>query len=338
MANDPGEGTMKLPRRQFLHLTAVAVGLLAFSCNAWAQTYPNKTITIVVPAAAGGPTDTVTRLVSESMSRTLGAQIVIENIGGAGGTIGITRAAKAPADGYTLMLYHIGLSTSASLYDNLRYDTLNDFDSIGRVTDVPMTVVGKSALAPRNIAELIAFVKERQQGVTYAHAGIGSASHLCELLLSNALGIKLTTVSYRGTGPAMNDLLGGQIDMMCDQTTNTTNQIKEGRIKGYAVTTSARISALRDLPTLDEAGLKGFEVSAWHALWAPKGTPKEATDKLVAALQAALKDAKVIERFASLGTEPVEMAKATPAALKAQLEAEVVKWGKVIKAAGVKGE
>jgi tripartite-type tricarboxylate transporter receptor subunit TctC len=329
---------MKRPRRQFLHLTVVAAGLLAFACIASAQTYPNKPITIVVPAAAGGPTDTVTRLVSESMSRTLGAQIVIENIGGAGGTIGITRAAKAPADGYTLMLYHIGLSTSASLYDNLRYDTLNDFDSIGRITDVPMTVVGKSTLAPRNIAELIAFVKERQQGVTYAHAGIGSASHLCELLLSSALGVKLTTVSYRGTGPAMNDLLGGQIDMMCDQTTNTTNQIKEGRIKGYAVTTSARISALRDLPTLDEAGLKGFEVSAWHALWAPKGTPKEATDKLVAALQAALKDAKVIDRFANLGTEPVEMAKATPAALKAQLEAEVVKWGKVIKAAGVKGE
>src|SRR5262245_43662044 len=294
---------MKRPRRLYLQLAALAAGVLALSSIATAQTYPNKAITIVVPAAAGGPTDTVTRLVSESMGRTLGAQIVIENVGGAGGTIGITRAAKAPADGYTLMVYHIGLATSASLYDNLRYDTLNDFDSIGRITDVPMTIVGKSTLAPRNIAEWIVFVKQRQQGVTYGHAGVGSASHLCELLLSGALGIKLTTVSYRGTGPAMNDLLGGQIDTMCDQTTNTTNQIKEGRIKGYAVTTAARIAALRDLPTLDESGLKGFEVSAWHALWAPKGTPRDANDKLVAALQAALKDPRVVERFASLGTE-----------------------------------
>jgi tripartite-type tricarboxylate transporter receptor subunit TctC len=329
--------TLKLPhRRQFFRLAAGAAALPALPYIA--RAYPNKAITIVVPAAAGGPTDTVTRLVAESMGRTLGAQIIIENIGGAGGTLGITRAAKAPADGYTLMVYHIGLSTSASLYDNLRYDTLNDFDAIGRITDVPMTVVGKSTLAPRNIAEWIAFVKERQQRVTYGHAGIGSASHLCELLLTSALGIKLTTVSYRGTGPAMNDLLGGQIDTMCDQTTNTTNLIKEGRIKGYAVTTAARISALRNLPMLDESGLKGFEVSAWHALWTPRGIPKEVSDKLVAALQTALKDAKVIERFASLGTEPVEMAKATPAALKAQLEAEVSKWGKVIKAAGVKGE
>jgi tripartite-type tricarboxylate transporter receptor subunit TctC len=329
---------MKLPRRQFLHLAAGAAALPAVSRVARAQTYPNKTITIVVPAAAGGPTDTVTRIVAESMARTLRQQIVVENIGGAGGTIGSARAAKAPPDGYTLLLYHIGLATAPSLYDNLRFDVISDFDTIGRITDVPMTIVGKSSLAPKNIAELLAFVKERQKNVTYAHAGIGSASHLCGLMLMSALDAQMTTVSYRGTGPAMNDLLGGQIDVMCDQTTGTTNQIKEGRIKGYAVTTSTRLSALRSLPTLDESGLKGFEVSAWHALWTPKGTPEEAVDRLVAALQVALKDPKVIERFAGLGTEPVEMAKATPGALKTQLESEIAKWAKVIKAAGVKGE
>lgn len=328
----------KRPGRQFLALAALVVALPALSPLAGAQTYPNKPITIVVPAAAGGPTDTVTRLVAESMSRTLGQQIVIENIGGAGGTIASARAAKAPPDGYTLMLYHIGLATAPALYDNLRFDVLNDFDSIGRITDVPMTVVGKAGLPANSIADLLALVKEKQKSITYAHAGIGSVSNLCGLLLMNALNAQMTTVSYRGTGPAMNDLLGGQVDVMCDQTTNTTNHIKEGRIKGYAVTTSARNPVLRDLPTLDEAGLKGFEVSAWHALWAPKGTPNQAIDKLATALQAALRDQKVIERFASLGTEPVEMAKATPAALKAQLEAEVVKWEKVIKAAGIKGE
>jgi tripartite-type tricarboxylate transporter receptor subunit TctC len=321
-----------------LHTASIALALVAFICTAQAQTYPSKPITMVVPAAAGGPTDTVTRLVAEAMSRTLAAQIVIENIGGAGGTLGIARVAKAPADGYTLLLYHIGVATSASLYDNLRYDTLADLAGVGRVTDVPMTLVAKKDLPANGISELLAFMKEKQAKATYGHAGVGSASHLCGLMLMSALDVQMTTVSYRGTGPAMNDLLGGQIDVMCDQTTNTANQIKDGRIKGYAATTARRIAVLPDLPTLQETGLTGFEVSAWHALWVPKGTPGEAIDKLVPALQAALKDPKVIERFAGLGTEPVEMSKATTAALDAHLRAEVAKWSKVIKAAGVKGE
>ena len=328
-----------LPSRSALLPFAIVLALPAFAHrDAHAQGYPTKPITIIVPAAAGGPTDTVTRLVAESMSRTLAAQIVVENMGGAGGTLAITRAAKAPADGYALLVYHVGVATAPALYDNLRYDTLNDLAGIGRITDVPMTVVGKQGLSPQTIAELIGFLKEKQTSLIYGHAGVGSASHLCGLMLMSRLAVRMTTVSYRGTAPALTDLLGGQIDVMCDQTTNTTNPIKERRIKGYAATTATRIAALPDLPTLDEAGLKGFEVSAWHALWAPRGVPKEAVDKLVPALQVALKDPKVVERFASLGTEPVEAGKATPAALDAHLRAEVAKWGAVIKAAGVKGE
>jgi len=315
-------------------LAASVAGLDVVSAQ---QVYPDRAITVIVPAAAGGPTDTVARLVGESMGRTLGQQIVVENVGGAGGTIGMARVAKAAPDGYTLAVWHIAQATAPALYDNLRYHVIDDFDSIGRITDVPMTIVGKSTLEAKNIAELLAWVKDKQTAVTYAHAGVGSASHLCALMFMSAVGTQMTAVSYRGTGPAMNDLLGGQFDMMCDQTTGTTNQIKNGKIKGYAATTPARLAVLPDLPTLDESGVKGFEVSAWHAMWAPKGLPGDVVEKLSTALQAALKDAKVVERFASLGTEPVKLDQATPAALKAQLTSEVAKWGPVIKAAGAKG-
>jgi tripartite-type tricarboxylate transporter receptor subunit TctC len=321
-----------------LRSTAWATLALALAtATAAAQSFPDRPVTIIVPAAAGGPTDTVARLVGDSMSRTLGQQIIVENVGGAGGTIGMARVAKAAADGYTLAVWHIGQSTAPALYESLKYNVLEDFDSIGRITDVPMTVVGKADLPIKSIGELLAWMKEKQKGVTYAHAGIGSASHLCALLLMHATKTEMTAVAYRGTGPAMNDLLGGQFDMMCDQTTGTTNPIKAGKIKAYAATTPARLKVLPELPTLDESGLKGFEVSAWHAMWAPKGLPKEATDKLVNALQIALKDEKVIARFANLGTEPVAQDQATPAALRKQLASEVAKWGPVIKAAGVKG-
>ena len=317
--------------------TAAIVALALGSGQAWAQPYPNRPITIIVPAAAGGPTDTVARLMGESMGRTLGQQIIVENVGGAGGTIGMARVAKAAPDGYTLAVWHIAQATAPALYDNLRYHVVDDFDTIGRITDVPMTIVGKANLEANTIAELLAWVKQKQLDVTYAHAGIGSAAHLCSLLLMSALDIKMTAVIYRGTGPAMNDLVGGQFDMMCDQTTGTTNQIKEGKIKGYAATTAQRLKVLPELPTLDESGLKGFEVSAWHAMWAPKGIPADVSAKLVAALQTALKDEKVIERFASLGTEPVAQTQATPEGLKAQLTAELAKWAPVIKASGAKG-
>jgi len=306
--------------------------------TAAAQTgYPTKSITLVVPAAAGGPTDTVARLIGESMGKTLGQSVIVENIGGAGGTIGMARVAKAPPDGYTISIYHIAQATHPALYDNLQYNPVNDFDHLGRIADVPMTLVSKTGVAAKDVKELIDWIRAEKGKVNYGHAGIGSASHLCTLVLMRDLKIEMVGVGYRGTGPAMNDLIGGQFDVMCDQTTNTTNQIKEGRIKGYAVTTKAKVSSLPDLPTLDSTVLPGFEVTAWHAMWAPKGLPKEVTDKLVAALQAALKDPKVIGRLADLGTEPVPQNLATPEALKSQITSEVKRWDAVIKSAGVKG-
>jgi tripartite-type tricarboxylate transporter receptor subunit TctC len=299
--------------------------------------FPAKPISLVVPAAAGGPTDTVARLIAESMSRTLGQSVIVENVGGAGGTIAMARVAKAAPDGYTVAVWHIAQATAPALYENLRYDVVNDFDHLGRITDVPMTLVSKTALAAKNAKELLDWIRAQNGKVTYGHAGVGSASHLCALLLMKELGLKMEGVGYRGTGPAMNDLIGGQFDVMCDQTTNTNNLIKENKIKGYAVTTKLKVSSLPDLPTLDSGAIPGFEVSAWHAMWAPKGLPKDISDKLVAALQTAVKDPKVVERFASLGTEPVAPALVTPDALKSYLTAEVKRWDTVIKAAGVKG-
>jgi tripartite-type tricarboxylate transporter receptor subunit TctC len=319
-------------------LTGLAAVLATLPMMALAQdAYPSKPITVVVPAAAGGPTDTVARLVSEAMGRTLGQTLIVENLGGAGGTVAMARVAKAAADGYTLAVWHIAQATAPALYENMKYDVVKDFDHLGRIMDAPMTVVAKPQMEAKTIGDLITWIKAQGDKATYGHAGVGSASHLCAMMLEKELGVKMRGIAYRGTGPAMNDLLGGQFDVMCDQTTNTTNQIKDGKIKGYAVTTKAKVSSLPDLPPLDQAGLKGFEVSAWHALWAPKGLPKPVTDKLVAALQTALKDAKVIERFAALGAVPVSQELATPAALESYLKAEIPKWGAVIKASGAKG-
>ncbi len=324
--------------RHALLAGALALTAAAAPTAVSAQTaFPAKPISLVVPAAAGGPTDTVARLIAESMGRTLGQTVLVENVGGAGGTIAMARVAKAVPDGYTVAVWHIAQATAPALYENLRYDVVNDFDHLGRITDVPMTLVSKTALAAKNAKELLDWIRAQNGKVTYGHAGVGSASHLCALLLMKELGLKMEGVGYRGTGPAMNDLIGGQFDVMCDQTTNTTNLIKENKIKGYAVTTKLKVSSLPDLPTLDSGAIPGFEVSAWHAMWAPKGLPKDISDKLVAALQTAVKDPKVVERFASLGTEPVAPALVTPDALKSYLTAEVKRWDAVIKAAGVKG-
>lgn len=307
---------------------------VAFAAGAQAQTYPDRTITVVVPFAAGGPTDTVTRLVAEAMSKDLGQQIIVENVGGAGGTLGAGRVASAAPDGYTLLLHHIGMATSATLYRKLPYDTLNAFDYVGLVTDVPMTVVTRKDLEPADFKGLVEYVKANKDKVTVANAGIGAASHLCGMLFMSALQTPLVTVPYKGTGPAMTDLLGGQVDIMCDQTTNTTKQIQAGTIKAYAVTSPERLKVLPDVPTVAEGGLPNMQVGIWHGVYAPKGTPAAITERLSKSLQLALKDQNVIARFAELGTTPSPEADATPAALKAKLEGEIARWKPVIEAAG----
>ena len=314
------------------------LGLLmpaAMAVPALAQDYPAKPIVIVVPAAAGGPTDTLTRVLAAAMGNAMKQQFVIENAGGAGGIIGISKAAKARPDGYTLLLYHIGMSTAPALYRKLPYDTLNDFDYIGLVADVPMALVAKKALSPSNFAEFLAHIKANRDQVTYAQAGIGSASYLCGLLFMTTIDTQFTQVPYKGTGPAMNDLVGGQVDFMCDQTTNTVPQVKAGNIKVYGVTTPARLASLPDVPTLDEQGLKGFNLVVWNGLFAPRGTPQAALGKLGVALQAAVQDPAFKARLAELGAEPVPPAKATPESLRTLLKSEIDKWTPIIRKSGV---
>jgi tripartite-type tricarboxylate transporter receptor subunit TctC len=316
-------------------LRAAACLALFNSAIAHAQTYPSKTITMIVPFAAGGPTDTVARLVAQSMGTKLKQQILVENVAGAGGTLGAGRAAKAAPDGYTIFLHHIGQSTAPGLYRKLTYNAIDSFEPVGLVTDVPMTIVARKDFPAKDFKELLAYVKANKAKVSYANAGVGSASHLCGMLFMTAIGTDLTTVPYKGTGPAMNDLLGGQVDFMCDQTTNTTSQIKSGKIKVYGVTTKTRLAAMPNVPTLNEAGLPGFEVAVWHGMYAPRGTPKAVVDTLADALQVALKDPVVKQRFGDLGTEPVADSRARPEALRAHLKSEIERWGPIITKAGV---
>jgi tripartite-type tricarboxylate transporter receptor subunit TctC len=315
-------------------VAALALGFGAAS----AQDYPSSTITIVVPFSAGGPTDTVTRLVAESMSKTLGQQIIVENVGGAGGTLGARRVAQAEPDGYTLLVHHIGMATSATLYRNLPYDPRTAFAPVGLITEVPMTLVARPDFPPANLGELIDYVKENADQVLYANAGIGAASQLCGMLFMQAIETQLTTVPYKGTAPAMTDLMGGQVDFMCDQTTNTTNPIEAGSVKAYAVFTEERLDALPDVPTAAEAGLEGIQIGIWHGLYAPRGTPEEVVAKLSDALKTALADENVVQRFAELGTAPVPPEAVTPEALQEKLLSEIDRWKPVIEAAGVYAE
>jgi putative tricarboxylic transport membrane protein len=301
---------------------------------AMAQQYPTRAITMMVPFAPG-PTDTVARVVAQSMSKPLGQTILVENRPSAGGILAPEVVKNAAPDGYTILIHHIGMATIPTLYRQLRFNPLTDFDYIGLINDVPMTLIGKQALPPNNLQELLAYIKANREKMSLANAGIGAASHLCGMLFSTAIQADLLTVPYKGTGPAMNDLLGGQVDLLCDQTTNTTAQIRGGKVKAYGVTTRTRVPTLPDVPTLDEQGLTSFEVTIWHGLYGPKGMPKEALDKLVSALQYALKDPAVKQRFADLGATTMPPESGTPAALQAHLKAETEKWAPLIKQAGV---
>ena len=317
---------------------AVVAGVALLGGAAGAQEYPRKPVTVIVPFAAGGPTDTVARLMGVAMGRSLKTQIVVENVGGAGGTIGAARVAKASPDGYTILLHNIGHATAPALYRKLPYDAVADFEPVALVNDVPMTLVGKKELPPRDLKELIVYLRANREKVAYANAGPGGASHLCGMLFMSAIETEITTVPYKGTGPAMNDLLGGQVDFMCDQTTNTTSQIKAGKVRVYGVTTRTRVASLPEVPTLHEAGLPNFEVSVWHGFFAPKGTPRPVVEKLAKAVQVALKDATVTQRFGELGATAVAESRATPEALRAYLRAEIDRWGPIIRKAGVYAE
>ncbi len=292
--------------------------------------FPDDNIEVIVPFSAGGPTDTVTRMIAEPMAEELGVQVVVQNIEGAGGTVAAGEAAQADADGYTVLMHHIGMSTAPTLYPDLDFNPVEDFKTIGLVTEVPMTVIARKDLEPTTLEELTTYVTDNEDSVTLAHAGIGSASHLCGVLLQQAMGVEVQEVPYDGTGPAIADLVGGQVDFMCDQTTNTTTQITSGAVKGYAVTTTEPVESLPDLPTAAEAGLDELEVTVWHGLYVPSDTPDEVVEKLNSALQVALKDQGVIDQMGDLGTAPVAEDQATPDALTQKLESEIDAWSGVL--------
>jgi tripartite-type tricarboxylate transporter receptor subunit TctC len=314
-----------------------AAALLALAGQAAAQDYPSKPVTMVVPFAAGGPTDKAARDLAEAMRKTMpGVNFVIENVAGAGGTLGVTKVAKAANDGYTLLFFHIGMATTPAMYRNLTYKPLEDFEYLGLASENPMTVIGRANLPANNYAELMKWMQDNQGKINLAHAGLGSAAHLCGLLFQQGVKIDMTTIPYKGTNPAMTDIVGGQVDLMCDQTTNTSPQIEGGKVKGFAVTTLQPLTtpALSKMPTLDSQGLKGFNVAIWQGLYAPKGTPKAVTEKLNAALKAATKDPQFVKAQESLGASVVSDGRVNPAEHKKFVEAEMNKWGVAIKAAG----
>ena len=320
-------------------LPALALAAALVPAGAHAEDFPakNKTITIVVPYAAGGPTDRVARDLAEALRKPLGdVSVVVDNTAGAGSTIGTARVARATPDGYTLLLNHISMATMPSMYRKLPFSVPNDFEFLGMVNDVPMTLIGRPTLPPNNYKELTTWIAQNKGNINLGHAGLGSASHLCGLLYQSTIKVEMTPVPYKGTAPAMTDLIGGQIDLLCDQTTNTTGQIEAKKVKAYAVTTLKRLQtpALKDLPTLDESGLKNFQVTIWHGLYAPKGTPAGVQKKLNDALKQALKDPEFVKKQEGLGAVIVTDGRVDPAGHKKFVLAEIDKWGAIIKAAG----
>ncbi|AMJ59841.1 tripartite tricarboxylate transporter substrate-binding protein [Bosea sp. PAMC 26642] len=309
----------------------VALGLVV---PASAQPFPTKPLTLIVPFAAGGPSDVIARLLGDHMGRTLGQQIIVENVAGAGGTAGAKRLATAEPDGHTLLIHHLALAAAPALYGNLTYDTQTAFAPVGLVNSGPMVIAGKLALAPIDGRSFFAFAKERAEALTIAHAGVGSNAHLCAVLLGQALGVKFAQVAYRGTGPAMNDLVAGQVDVLCDQSTTAVPQVQGEKIRAYAVTSAERLGVLPNTPTARELGIE-IDMTIWHGLYAPRGTSVSTLDALNAALQAALKDPLVLERFKSVGTSAFPATDWSRDAHARRFGAEILRWAASLKAAGV---
>jgi tripartite-type tricarboxylate transporter receptor subunit TctC len=322
----------KTIRHAMLTMGVVATALSGGVQAAFPQ---DKPITMVVPFAAGGPTDKVARELALVMGKTLKQQVIVDNSPGAGGTIAAKKVLNAPKDGYTVLIHHIGMSTAPALYKNLGFDPNTDYEHLGQVADVPMVLVANKDLPAKNYTELLAYIKANSSKVAYANAGIGSASHLCGLLFMSTIQQDMTTVPYKGTAPALTDLIGGQVQLMCDQTTNLAGQLKAGSVKAYGATTIQRIPAFKDIPTLHEQGLKNFQVNVWHGVYAPKGTPKEATDKLSAAIKAGINDAGYKAKMAELGANVPNDKNASPEGHKAHLKAQIDLWTPIIKKAGV---
>lgn len=314
---------------------AAVLAMFAAPGDSQAQDYPSRTVTMVVPYPAGGPTDVIARLVAQSMSESLKHQVIVENVGGAGGTIGASRVAKARPDGYTVLIHHIALAAAPSLYKSLPYDTLKDFEPVGLVNYGPMVLVAKKDYPAKDGKEFFARLKADGVNTTMANAGTGSNAHLCGLLLQQALGVRVTEVAYRGTGPAMNDLISGQVSILCDQTTTAVPQIKGGTIKAYAVTSRNRLDVLPDVPTMIELGLPNFEFVLWNGLYVPKGTPESVVAVLNGALQKALADKRVLARFADAGTQVFPESERSPAAHRARFEKEVATWHDVFTKMGI---
>jgi len=329
---------MKLKKTVLAGFAAIVSASALITSNvATAQTnWPNnKPISLIVPFAAGGPTDTVARLIAIPMGKSLGTTVVVENAPGAGGTVASAKVARATPDGYTIYIHHMGMATAQALYDKLPYDPLKDFEYIGQVVDVPMLLLARKDFPPNNFKELEAYIKANGNKISMANAGPGAVSQLCGLLLQSRLGVRLTNVPYKGTGPALTDLMGGQVDMLCDQTTQTINIVKDNRVKVYGTTTPKRLSALPNVPTLDQEGLKNFDVKVWHGLYTPKNVPQAIQTKLNTALKAALNDPDVKKRLADSNIDIVSMDKVSANGLKTHLENQINVWGPVIRKANI---
>jgi len=311
---------------------------LGVAMPAAAQEFPSRPVSLMMPYAAGGPGDTITRIIGQGMSKVLGAQFVVENTAGAGGTVGTAKVAASTPDGHSLLVMHFGHAANTALYRNLRYDAVRDFEPIGLIAESPMAIVAKKDFPAGNLPDLVAYVKANHAKVTHGHAGIGSASHLCGLLFFSAIDTTVTSIPYKGTGPALNDLIGGQFDFMCDQTLNVLQPVNTGLIKAYAATTKARLAVAPDLPTTAEAGLPGVEITVWFGMWAPRATPQAVIEKLSAGLREALKDPDVKNRLAMAGAETVAAERATPEALRVHLKSEIDRWLPIIQKAGISAE
>lgn len=320
-----------------IYLKVLASICLLTSAVAFAE-YPEKQITMVVPYAPAGSTDVMGRMLAQTMSKNLGQPVVVDNTGGAGGTIGALRVVRAPADGYTILFHNMAQAASPALYSKLAYDPVVDFAPIGMVNDVPMVLVARKDFPANSLQGLIDYIKANPGKLNFANAGIGSTSNLCEVLMKSSLAANWTSVSYKGTGPALNDLLAGQVDVICDQPASTLQHIKGGNLKVLAVATKERISSLPQTPTFSQSGMPGFELTVWHGLYAPKGTPKPVIDRLVASLGAALKDPILAQRFNEMDAMIVPQSSATPTYLAKFLKGDVERWKIALKNAGVKPE